>query len=222
MKKFPVTIVDNFYENPELVRDFALSQEFYISDKGEYPGLRTDCLPNISKELFNTFSEKLFSLFYDFKTTKVSWDVETRFQKIEKFSKNKNSKLNQGWVHTDNCIFSGVVYLSKNSSGTSIYYPKKEGDEVSSQDQKRLLFSGKSVDESQYEDAIDKNNSKFYETIRIEGEFNRLIIFEGGIHHAVPSFYTENDDRLTQVFFVNEIDVVDDVGNYPIVRSKVR
>ncbi len=221
MKKFPVTIVDNFYENPELVRDFALSQEFYSSD-GSYPGLRTDLISSLNENFFNTFCHKVISLFYDFGNTKLSWNIETNFQKISKFSKNKDSKLNHGWVHCDNCIFSGVVYLSKNSSGTNIYYPKNSENFNQPQDQKHLLFSGNDVDESEYENAIEQNNSKFYESIKISGEFNRLVIFEGGIYHRVPSFYSENDDRLTQVFFVNEVNNVNDIGNYPIVRSKVR
>lgn len=221
MKKFPVTIVDNFYENPEMVREFALSQKFYPSD-GKYPGSRTDSIHNLSQEFFKTFCEKLFSLFYDLNTTKLNWTVETRFQSIHNLSNNKDSKFNVGWVHSDCSIFSGIIYLSKNSSGTSIYYPKEPGIETTSQDEKRLLYSGKKINEDEYSIAIDKNNNNFYESIRVEGEFNRLLLFEGGVYHGVPSFFTEDDNRLTQVFFVDEITSHNDAANYPIVRSKVR
>lgn len=34
MKKFPVTVIDNFYENPDLVRNFALSLPYYMSSDG--------------------------------------------------------------------------------------------------------------------------------------------------------------------------------------------
>lgn len=35
MKKFPLTVVDKFFETPGLIRDFALSQEYYKSDDGK-------------------------------------------------------------------------------------------------------------------------------------------------------------------------------------------
>lgn len=221
MKKFPVTIIDNFYENPELVRDFALSQEFYPSC-GRYPGSRTNVLPELNQELFKTFCEKLFSLFYDLNRTKLSWNVDTSFQKIPSLSKDVNSGFNEGWIHPDDCIFSGVIYLSKENSGTSIFYPKVAGIESTTQNEKYILYSGGQVNEDEYTKAIRENNDNFYESIRINGEFNRLILFEGGLYHGVPSFYNKNEDRLTQVFFVYSVDVENDAGNYPIVRSKVR
>ena len=221
MKRFPVTIVDNFYENPEIVRDFALSQEYYPTN-GRYPGERTESISSISQEFFNNFCERLFSLFYDFSRTRLTWNVETSFQKIKNLSNDKNSKFNEGWIHPDDCIFSGVVYLSKSNSGTSIYYPKVQGVETTSQDEKHIFYSGKEIDEEVYANAVTENNNNFYETIKVSGEFNRLILFEEGLHHGVPSFYSENEDRLTQVFFVYEINDVEAPGNYPIVRSKVR
>lgn len=221
MKRFPVTIVDNFYENAEIVRDFALSQKYYPT-KGRYPGERTETLSLISQEFFNNFCERLFSLFYDFSKTRLTWDVHTSFQKICSLSSNKHSKFNEGWIHQDECVFSGVVYLSKSNLGTSIYYPKVPGVEITSQDEKFTFYSGEKIDEEIYAKAITENNNNFYETIRVSGEFNRLLLFEGGLQHGVPSFYSENEDRLTQVFFVYEINDVENMGNYPIVRSKVR
>ena len=221
MKKFPVTIVDNFYENPELVRDFALSQKFYPSD-GAYPGERSEGIHNLNQDFFQNFCEKLFSLFYDLETAELSWNVETTFQKIGKLSNDRNSKLNAGWIHSDSSIFSGVIYLSKNSTGTSIYYPKDADSGMTCQDQKHLFYSGKTTNEDEYALAIEKNNNNFYESIRVDGKFNRLVLFEGGVYHGVPSFFGEDDFRLTQVFFVNEIASSKNTANYPIIRSKVR
>jgi hypothetical protein len=39
-----VIITDNFYQNPDDVREFALSQEFSVS--GNYPGNRTESFLN--------------------------------------------------------------------------------------------------------------------------------------------------------------------------------
>ena len=37
----PTMIIDNFYENPELWRDFALDLEFFKGNRGSWPGLRS-------------------------------------------------------------------------------------------------------------------------------------------------------------------------------------
>lgn len=221
MKKFPVTIVDNFYENPEIVRDFALSQTFYPSN-GKYPGQRTEMISNLSREFFNTFSEKLVSMFYDLGNTALEWSIETTFQKIPKLSKNKESKFNEGWIHYDPCILSGIIYLSRDSVGTNIYEPIDPKDAEHSQSQRDIFYSGSEISEEEYSKGIIENNSKFKPSVQVDGKFNRLLLFEGGVWHGVPSFYCNGEDRLTQVFFVYKLNVMGDEGNYPIVRSKVR
>ena len=37
--KSNLIVIDNFYKNPEKVREFALNEEYSIS--GNYPGIRT-------------------------------------------------------------------------------------------------------------------------------------------------------------------------------------
>ena len=58
--RFPTLCVDDFYKNPEQIRDFALSLE-YSKPEGIYPGERTKYLHEIDKKLFQQFCEKLFS-----------------------------------------------------------------------------------------------------------------------------------------------------------------
>ena len=56
MKQFPVTIIDNFYKNPDLVRDFALSLDYHSAfNRSEvtgrefiFPGTRSNFLFEIS------------------------------------------------------------------------------------------------------------------------------------------------------------------------------
>ena len=56
--RFPTLCVDDFYINPEKVRDFALSLE-YSKPEGIYPGERTKYLHEIDKKFFHQFCEKL-------------------------------------------------------------------------------------------------------------------------------------------------------------------
>lgn len=219
MRRFPVTIIDNFYENPEIVRDFALSQKFYPS-AGNYPGMRTDLISNINKNFFDTFCTKVISLFYDLDHTRLEWNVETTFQKIGRLSENKDSKFNEGWIHYDPGIFSGIIYLSEESVGTNIYYPINPEDTYHDQKQRDIFYSDEEISEEEYSKGIIENNSKFKESIKIDGKFNRLVLFESGVWHGVPSFYCKGNERLTQVFFFTNLNVVGNQANYPIVRSK--
>jgi len=223
MNKFPVTIIDNFYENPDLVRNFALSLPYHDPPIGQYPGSRTGLLSVENDYFFRVFTHKLFSLFFDFETTKLMWSVETNFQKINSFSSNGNDIKNSGWIHSDNdTVFSGIIYLNPNPKpgwGTSIY--KLKSKEIDNCIQKtKFLHYSKSEDFDQKEHEIEKkfNNDKFVETIRVENVYNRLLLFEGGVYHGVPTYYSEDEDpRLTQVFFVYSLNTS---SQFPIVRSR--
>ena len=223
MKNFPITIFDNFYENPDLVRQFALSLEFTKAKDGRWPGSRTDLLSIESPNFFDTFCNKLFNIFYDLEIVDIGWKVETYFQKIDSYSDNENDIKNQGWIHSDNsCIFSGVVYLNpypKPNWGTSVYKLKSGEIDDCKQETKFLHYSeSKDFDEDAFIKEKKYNNDKFIETVRIENQFNRMILFEGGVYHGVPSYYSDDEFRLTQVFFVNELS---SPCSPPIVRSKL-
>lgn len=223
MKKFPITILDNFYENPDLVRDYALSLQYYPSENGAWPGLRTKLLSEIDPNFFKTFCNKLFGLFFDFENTKVDWEVETNFQKINSFSEDSNDIKNTGWIHSDDdCIFGGVIYLNPNPQpnwGTSIYNLKPEQSSCGEFKTKFLHYSGKDFNENEHLFEKTTHNNKFIETIRIENFYNRIIMYDRDVYHGVPSYYSDsNEPRLTQVFFVKEII---SSGNFPVIRSRM-
>jgi hypothetical protein len=148
--------------------------------------------------------------------------VETTFQKVGRLSENKKSKFNEGWIHKDPSILSGIIYLSKDSVGTNIYDPIDPNHTHHPQPQKNIFYTGGDITEDEYSKGMVENNSKYKESIIINGKFNRLVLFEGNVSHGVPSFYCEGEERLTQVFFVYKINDVCNPINYPIIRSKVR
>ena len=221
MKRFPVTIIDNFYENPDLVRNWALTLDYHNDVNGRTPGKRTQSLHHYP-EFFNNFCEKLFSVFYDFNHTKLDWVVSTCFQSIDKYSEDPKSKLNGGWIHSDSDVFSGVVYLNPEGqeySGTSVYEKRSSSSKETDQEEKYKLYTGTSVSEDDYSKSIDENNDQFIETIRVENRYNRLVLFEGKVPHGVPSFYSKlNEPRLTQPFFVLKFNSSSSLE--PLIRVK--
>lgn len=222
MKTFPVTVLDNFYENPELVRDWALSQEYFPGPDGDWPGERTKAIQELNRSFFTQFCSKVLGLYFDLDQTRISYEFLTMFQKIDNYSEDPNSSYNTGWIHADKCLFSGVIYLNPNSdenTGTSVYQLKDGADRNLNQPQKHLLYGGKNVSEREYSDAISKNNDKFEETIRVENKFNRMILFEGNQYHGVPSLYSASGEpRLTQVFFCHKLDTS---STFPVHRSRI-
>ena len=60
---FPTTCIDNFYKDPDGVRNFALSLE-YNDNAGNFPGVRTDNLKNIDEQFYKQSVNKLLSLFF--------------------------------------------------------------------------------------------------------------------------------------------------------------
>ena len=49
MSLIPTSCVDDFYEDPDSIREYALSLD-YKKEKGNYPGVRTKDLSYINKD----------------------------------------------------------------------------------------------------------------------------------------------------------------------------
>lgn len=135
MRKFPTLCIDDFYKNPDEVREFALKQDFCDTSK-YWPGRRTRLLDKLNRTFFDMFCEKLFSIFYDFES-RVEWEVFTTFQMIPPLSPDKDSPKNVGLIHRDDggyddykdygMVFAGIIYLTPEidkNCGTSIFKPK--------------------------------------------------------------------------------------------------
>jgi hypothetical protein len=207
MNLYPVTIIENFYENPDAVRQFALAQQYtFCHEKLNlqyvYPGSRTKDLFDLDKQLHEKILKKLVSVFHNAEYDTMRWAISTNFQSV-------TEEYKEGVIHTDqNTVFAGVVYLTPDAplnSGTSLFRKSK-------------LF-----DQQRYEDALAKNDAKFRagdiamdsnyhemfeEIVRVNNVYNTLIIYEGRHFHAANQFFGQSleTSRLSQVFFVNKID----------------
>jgi len=210
MLKTPITVLDNFFDNPDKIRDYALSLNFEKDPEGRWPGVRTKSLHELDPPLFDAICRKVMSLYFDLENNinTVNWVTNMRFQKV-------NRSYLSGWIHVDNpTIFTAIIYLNKNpniNSGTSIYkikdnifVPKIDELNIHKINAYKGLVNIKDIDTKRKE-----NNDQYSEVIKVHNEYNRILSFDAGLPHAAQDFFGDDDDedRLTLIMFFNELRV---------------
>ena len=123
MNLYPVTIINDFYDNPDTIRQFALAQKYKFRHEEEglnyvYPGCRTQDLHTLDPSLQAMVLKKFVSVFHIPEHDLMQWSISSSFQSVSEIYK-------EGVIHTDtNTIFAGVLYLTPDApfnSGTSLY-----------------------------------------------------------------------------------------------------
>ena len=220
MNLYPVSVINDFYENPDAIRKFASAQKYTFRHEEEgldyvYPGCRTKDLYALDPSLQAMVLKKLVSVFHVSEHDVMRWAIFSSFQSVSEI-------YNKGVIHSDtNTIFAGVLYLTPNApldSGTSLFRKNANFNQEQYQnacDQNAERFkSGKIVMDTDY-------HSMFDEVVRVNNVYNSLILYEGDMFHAANQFFgrTLEDSRLTQVFFVSKIDA-NKANSFPINRTK--
>ena len=179
-------IVDNFYKDPDLVREFALQQEFF-DDEG-YIGKRT------RKQFFIPGTKESFEEIIGEKIT--VWEEH-----------GMNGRFQHNWsgeslvYHCDSQKWGGLVYLTPDAPpecGTSTWRHKKTKIHHNSQINWELGEGSEVFNQKTFCDRTP------YELVDVCGNiYNRLVIFSGGcIHSASEYFGSRLDDcRLWHMFF---------------------
>ncbi len=215
---YPITIVDDFFEDPDAIVKMANELKYYPPDTGNWPGMRTKQLHVVEDRFFQYFGEKIMLLFHD--NTPEYWKLQSHFQKILPFHEDQYDKLNRGWIHQDlDTYFGGIVYLTKDpepDTGTSIYktttgFAMQYASELKLKERK---YRGEEVDREEYCKAYDAAHAQYKESVKIENVYNRFVMFNNKTHHGVQTFGTK--ERLTLNFFGMEV-----TGKKPpLVRSR--
>ncbi len=203
---FPVTIIDNFYEDPDLVREFALKQEYYKGERGSWPGLRSSYIDELDQVLFEYLKKKLLLVLKDYGYSNFT-ELQTTFQII-------NETYGTGWVHDDDpkLNIAGLIYMSPNppetGSGTTIYEDNNSfnGEKYADAFMQDVLISTDEQREK-FKTLREEQKSQFVPTVTIENVYNRCIIFDTRQWHSADGFFGKDikDSRLTQVFFARVI-----------------
>jgi hypothetical protein len=192
---FSLTIIDNFYSNPEEVRQFALEQDFEVD--GNYPGHRT--VPHLSESVKDYFAKHLSPVHGE-----IYWPDP---EHVESYcgSYQYTTSRDRTWIHADGTTtWAGIIYLTPDaplSGGTGLFRHKKTG-----------LYGTPRLEDGRvnqplldvvYEDAQDY--TKWEMTDRVANVFNRLVVYRGDYFHASLDYFGTNKEngRLFQTFFFN-------------------
>ena len=186
-------ITDNFYNNPDEVRNFALSQEFGV--KGNFPGNRTRSFLN---DELKFFIEKLISP-HAGKVTYWGGDPETTFTGAFQYT----TSYDKTWIHADNTTtWAGVCYLTPNAphtGGTGLFRHKGTGYSRPPRD-----IEGNYDDELLKPLLYDYSDLTKWDLVDVVGNvYNRLVLYRGDLFHASLDYFGHdlNTGRLFQTFF---------------------
>ena len=62
-RKYPTVIVDNFFKNPDIIREFALSLPYERNKKGTWPDRRSPLLHEVNEPFVKSMARKILSVY---------------------------------------------------------------------------------------------------------------------------------------------------------------
>ena len=179
-------VVDNFYEDPDVVREFALSKTFVPHIK-YHKGKRTD--ETFRSEVLKTRFESLLNKKI---TNWEKYGVNGCFQTCV--------EGDEIVYHFDDQTYAGILFLTPNapvSAGTTLYRSLITGKmKVDGAEEHKAVFARGFLDGTDFE-AVDK----------VGNVYNRLVLFDSKCLHAASLYFgdTLETGRLFQLFFFDLI-----------------
>jgi hypothetical protein len=209
---FPICIIDDFLDSPNLMVDYAKNQKFISDEHSKWPGERSQSLHELNPLLFNNYVLKTLQSFYN-ENSIIEFKAYSVFQRI-------GEECGAGWVHYDsgfgkNNILTSILYLSEDDqdSGTGIFELKDlEYYNIIENSMKTREIDFKNRKNSD-DERIDHNNF-FEESIKIKSKFNRIFMFDSRLWHSAYSFFENSKfgKRLTLTTFIESVIVRDSYG----------
>lgn len=174
-------VVDNFYANPDEIRNYALTQVEYEEDNRWYKGMRSKTVyrPDGLKEAFeHIIGQKIV-------------DFESSYNGVFQIMRSHDPQV----YHYDTQRWAGMIYLSPNApliSGTRLHKSKVNGTRHRDEPNCDDAFRGDFYDSTKFEIADSAANI-----------YNRLLIMDAGSFHSAGPYFgnTMESGRLTHLFF---------------------
>ena len=196
-------IIDNFYDNPDSIRDLALSCEYHPEkvSKG-YPNGNAPWPGKMSKEAYspNNVDAIVSKLLH--KNLRQMRQLDSGMFRISK--KTNDVGMFDNMLHADShedIYYAGVVYLSEdhqNTPGTIFYERNSTGtDRLTSIDElKEIVRLGEFNDLSKWTVLTSSNVV-----------YNRLIVYPASKFHGIGPVFGSTDDTARIVQLFNWIDI---------------
>ena len=196
MEDQEIIIIDNFYNNPEVLAKFANSQEYRSDVAGEHFN-RTQGLPEDFNYLI-PFLEKYTGM----KVLKD--DLWTNGWDVMNCSFYKTYGVNSNHLHHDWADWSGVLYLSEDvpaSMGTQFYKHKETGDYAAFGENEITTGTWKTHKQMDYDKRTDTD--EFEPTDYVAYRYNRLVLFRGKLFHSACFPDGLTNSRLNMLLYFN-------------------
>lgn len=193
-----VIIVDDFYDDPLLIRNRILAQATWDFTKRAYSG-------------FNSLER--FEQDYARETISNIMGVEIQLQNNQLFGVARitpEGNYDRGYIHIDRLDWNGIVYLNPEglypeSNGTCIWQHKETGVLECSKDLDEVRKTFKTFDKTVGGSVEEtRDTSKWDLVLKIDGKFNRLALINAKLWHSAEPMNgfgsTKEDCRLVQIF----------------------
>ena len=215
---FPSLQVNNFFDKPDCIRDYAESLDYHKPD-GNYPGLRAKPVSGFDHNFFEEINYKIMRLLYpDFRMFQsVGWNALSYFQKIkyediEAHILNKENS-GKGWIHNDNeSKFTSIIYLSKHHDcGTALYSPKN--NYISGFNTLRTNPNFKNdyykknpnLKLDEYYKGLNEHLNTFKLDCLFNSSYNKMIGFDGSNAHGAIYNLKPKEERIIFISFFENI-----------------
>lgn len=188
-----ILIKDNYFDNPDSIREIGLSLEEYREDNEliippiGWKGQRTHPLRNLNNSVLNRYSQDIFNIcyeYFDLKNYVVPYinekidnlEITSYFHITTEKTRGAFPDFWQDRFHKDfETAVAGVVYLTPDA-------PLKAGTSV-----------------------LNGPENQF---VNVENVYNRLVSYEGTRIHALSDVFGDNkqNGRMTFTFFIHNSD----------------
>lgn len=190
-------IVDNFYTDPDAIRNYALNESKEETSGGNYAGVMTHSI-FLTQEHLDTFSHL------------VGHKVKASTGFTGKFRFTKHDEVGKQDIHfdpgDDNCAWAGVVYLTPNvpdlTEGTIFWRHKRTGLDAIPRTKEGIKSFG---DLKKFLDEEGTDHSLWDKIMSIPYKYNRLVLFRPWMFHSPGPGFGDSlyNSRLIQTFFLS-------------------
>ena len=177
-------VIDDFFSNPDELREYTLTENFRWTKKFWHPGTRTECLSLYDYPLYDSLCKIFIGAYFPetlYKDISIKWEAGCFFHYAVEGDNERELMANKKKrLHVDHdALCSAIVYLTPNpdpESGTTTYFENENGEAV--------------------------------QDMNIGNRYNRMLLFPSGqVLHGVNKMFgtCKEDGRLQLLFFLYNI-----------------